>query len=68
MIIQQAIKVHKTIIDSTCDTIVLFIPRVKIAKLLFRFRKKGVRNGSKKHIKLRSVDEIKVLKQASWRR
>jgi hypothetical protein len=68
IIIQPAIKVHNTIIDSTYDAIVLFIPRVKILKLLFQFCKKGVRNGSKKHIKSRSVDEIKGLKQASWRR
>jgi hypothetical protein len=41
---------------------------VKILKLLFKFCKNVVRNGSKKHTKSRSVDEIKGLKQASWRR
>ena len=47
MIIQQAIKVHNSIIDSTCDTIVLIVLGVTILSLVFRLRKKVVRNSSK---------------------
>ena len=47
MTIQQAIKVHNSIIDSTCDTIVLIILGVTILRLIFRLRKKVVRDNSK---------------------
>ena len=47
MTIQQAIKMHNSIIDSTCDTIVLIMLGVKILRLIFRFRKKVMRNSSK---------------------
>ena len=44
---QQAIKIHNSIIDSTCDTIVLIILGVTILRLIFRLRKKVMRNSSK---------------------
>ena len=47
MTIQQAIKMHNSIIDSTCDTIVLIMLGVTILRLIFRLRKKVVRNSSK---------------------
>ena len=47
MTIQQAIKVHNSIIDSTCDTIVLIILGVTILRLIFRLRKKVMRDSSK---------------------
>ena len=47
MIIQQAIKIHNSIIDSTCDTIVLIMLGVTILRLIFRLRKKVMRNSSK---------------------
>ena len=43
----QASKVHTQSIDSTCGTIVLFLLRVKILKLLFQRRQKVVRKSSK---------------------
>ena len=45
--IQQALKVHNSIIDSTCDTIVLIVVGVTILRLIFRLHKKVVRNSSK---------------------
>ena len=47
MTIQQAIKVHNSIIDSTCDTIVLIVLGVTILELILSLRKKVVSNGSK---------------------
>ena len=47
MTIQQVIKVHNSIIDSTCDTIVLVVLGVTILTLIFRLRKKVMRNSSK---------------------
>ena len=47
MIIQQAIKMHNSIIDSTYDNIVLIMLGVTILRLIFRLRKKVVRNSSK---------------------
>ena len=47
MTIQQAIKTHNSIIDSTCDTIVFIILGITILKLIFRLRKKVVRSSSK---------------------
>ena len=47
MTIQQAIKMHNSIIDSTCDTIVLVVLGVTILRLIFRLHKKVVRNSSK---------------------
>ena len=46
MTIQQAIKMHNSIIDSTCDTIVLIMLGVTILRLIFRLRKKVMRNSS----------------------
>jgi hypothetical protein len=61
MIIQQAIKVHTSIIDSACDTIVLFILRANILKLRFRYRRKMVRDKILKAYQARSEDENKGL-------
>ena len=47
MTIQQAIKVHNSIIDSTGDTIALVILGVTILRLVFRLRKKVMRDSSK---------------------
>ena len=47
MTIQQAIKVHNSIIESTCDTIVFIVLGVTVLRLIFRLRKKVVRNSSK---------------------
>ena len=47
MTIQQAIKMHNSIIDSTYDTIVLVVLGVTILRLIFRLRKKVMRNSSK---------------------
>ena len=47
MTIQQSIEMHNSIIDSTCDTIVLIALWVAILRLIFRLRKKVVRNSSK---------------------
>ena len=47
MTIQQAIKMHNSIIDSTCDTIVLIVPGITILRLIFRLRKKVMRDSSK---------------------
>ena len=44
---QQSIKMHNSIIDSTCDTIVLIILGVTILRLFFRSRKKVMRDSSK---------------------
>ena len=46
MINQQAIKMHNSIIDSTYDTIILIVLGVKILRLIFRLRKKVMRNNS----------------------
>ena len=47
MTIQQAIKIHNSIIDSTCDTIVLIMLGVTIRRLIFRLLKKVTRDSSK---------------------
>ena len=47
MTVQQSSKGAHSIIDSTCDTIVLIILGVTILRLIFRLRKKVVRNSSK---------------------
>ena len=47
MITQQTIKMHNSIIDSTCDTIVFIVLGVTILRLIFRLRKKVVRDSSK---------------------
>ena len=47
MTIQQAIKMHYSITNSTCDTIVLIVLGVTILRLIFRLRKKVMRNSSK---------------------
>ena len=38
---------HNSIIDSTCDTIILIVLGVTILRLIFRLRKKVMRNSSK---------------------
>ena len=47
MTIQQAIKMHNSIVDSTCDTIVFIMLGVTILRLIFRLRKKVMRDSSK---------------------
>ena len=47
MTIQQNTKYAQPFIDSTCDTIVLIILGVTILRLIFRLRKKVMRNSSK---------------------
>ena len=47
MIIQQTIKMHNSIIDSTCDTIVLIMLGVTILRLIFKLCKRVMRNRSK---------------------
>ena len=47
MITQQTIKMHNSIINSPCDTIVLIAPGITILRLIFRERKKVVRSSSK---------------------
>ena len=47
MTIHQAIKMHNSIMDSTCDTIVLIVLGVTILRLIFRLRKKVMRKCSK---------------------
>ena len=47
MIIQHAIKMHNSIIDSTCDTIVLIVLGITILRLIFILRKKVMRDSSK---------------------
>ena len=61
MITQQTIKMHNSIIGSTYDTIVLIMLGVTILRLIFRLRKKVVRNSSK-DIKSRGEDMNKVFK------
>ena len=47
MTIQQAIKIHNSIMDSTYDTIVLIELGVTILRHILRLRKKVMRNSSK---------------------
>ena len=47
MTIQQAIKMHNSIIDSTCDTIILIVLGITILRLIFRLCKKVMRDSSK---------------------
>ena len=47
MTIQQAIKMNNSIIDSTCDTIVLTVPGITILRLIFRLCKKVMMNSYK---------------------
>ena len=47
MTVQQSNKGAHSIIDSTCDTIVLIILGIIILRLILRFRKKVMRNSSK---------------------
>ena len=47
MTTQQTIKMHNSIIDSTCDTIVFIVLGVTILRLFFRSRKKVMRDSSK---------------------
>jgi hypothetical protein len=47
MITNGTLKVHTSNIESIGNTIVLFIPRVRILKLLFCLHKKVVREDSK---------------------
>ena len=47
MTIQQTIKVHNSIIDSTYDTVILIVLGVTILRLIFRLRNKVMRNSSK---------------------
>ena len=47
MTTQQTIKMHNSIINSPCDTIVLIAPGITILRLIFRERKKVVRSSSK---------------------
>ena len=44
---QRTIKTHNSIIDSTCDTIVLVVLWVTILRLIFRLHNKVVRNSFK---------------------
>ena len=60
--IHQAIKMHNSIFDSTCDTIVFIVLGVKILRLMFRLRKKVVRDSSKSISNQRSRDENKDFK------
>ena len=43
----KTVKMHNSIIDSTCDTIVFVVLWVTILRLMFRLRKKVTRNSSK---------------------
>ena len=47
MTTQQTIKMHNSIINSPCDTIVLIAPGITILRLIFRDRKKVARSSSK---------------------
>ena len=62
MIIQQAIKMHKSIIDSTCDTIVFITLGVTILRLIFRLCKKVMRNNSKSNSNQGAKMRTKALK------
>ena len=53
---------HNSIIDSTYDTIVLIVLGITILRLVFRLRKKVVRNCSKSILKSGSEDENKNYK------
>ena len=46
MTVQQSNKGAHSIIDSTCDTIVLIVLGVTILRLIFRLRKKVMRDSS----------------------
>ena len=62
MTIQQAIKVHNSIIDSTCDTIVLIVLGVTILRLIFILRKKVMRDSSKSISNQEGEDKNKDVK------
>ena len=47
MTTQETIKMHNSIIDSTCDTIVFIMLGVTILRLVLRLCKKVMRNNSK---------------------
>ena len=47
MTIQQALKMHNSIVDSTYVAIILVVLGVTILRLIFRLRKKVMRNSSK---------------------
>ena len=47
MTIRQSIKMHNSIINLTCDTIVFIVLGVTILRLFFRSRKKVMRDSSK---------------------
>ena len=47
MTIHKAIKVHNSIIDSTCDTTILIATGITILRLIFRLRKKVMKDNSK---------------------
>ena len=68
MTIQQAIKMHNSIIDSTYDTIVLVVLGVTILRLIFRLRKKVVRDSSKSIANQGVKMRTKTLKEAPRRR
>ena len=62
MTIQQATKIHNSIIDSTCYTIVLIRLGVRILRLIFRSRKKGMRDSSKSISNQEGEDKNKDVK------
>ena len=62
MTTQQTIKMHNSIINSSCDTIVLIAPGITILRLMFRERKKVVRSSSKSISNQRVKMKTKTLK------
>ena len=62
MTTQQTIKMHNSIINSPCDTIVLIAPGITILRLIFRERKKVVTRSSKSISDQRVKMRTKTLK------
>ena len=58
---------HNSIIDSTCDTIILIVLGVTILRLVFRLHKKVVRNNSKRISNQGVKMRAKTLKKAPSR-
>ena len=62
MTVQQNNKGAHSIIDSTCETIVLIILGITILRLFFRLRKKVMKNSSKSILNQRVEMRTKTLK------
>ena len=60
--IQQAIKIHNSTIDPTCDTIIFITLGVTILRLIFKLCKKVMRNSSKSISNHGGEDENKDFK------